>query len=1126
MRHSFHCKSLLYLFLVIISCQGIFAQELKELSKPWPVDTDTYYQGFDKPISGTELDFFPFLEKGNIVLYLGENGLYKSHAFQTEAIPSNYDKPFVTFVWQAAIGKSGGTELSKFSMSINDKEFISFNTYKEGELKSWEYTDGKGKSLFFVHTKTGKATGELFGYMILKIPVKDFTIGERVSIKFDEIKSYGKDFFMCIQNPAKASINLIEEAAVLKTVKGPKQSVRVELSHMGKPSKVNFSYQGRSIHQTDIYPGKNEIYLHFDPVNEVQKGDVIITIDDRSPVTKAITLKPVRHFEVYFLPHSHVDIGFTHTQDDVARLQWKNLDLALDLVKETADYPEGSKYKWNAEISWVLDGYLKQASEERKKLFVQAVKNGSIGVDALYGSVLTGLQREEELFHNTSFTNKLIKEYGFEVKSAMISDVPGYTWGTVPALKKTGIKYFSVGPNHMPQLAHGGWQVGHTLEAWGDIPFYWVSPSGKDKVLFWMSTHGYSWFHSWSTGNISHAGSVPILNFIEDLEQQKYPYDMIQLRYNIGNDNGPPDPDMPAFFKAWNEKYEWPKFRIATTLEMMKEFEDRYKDKIPEASGDFTPYWEDGAASSSTETAINRNTADRLVQAETLWAMIGKDSYPVDKMDEAWTNVVLFSEHTWGAAESKTNPDSEMTKSLWEVKKGFALDAQKAAEESITDATSSIVTTTNRTEAIQIINTLSWSRSDLVRIPESLQLVGHKITDDEGKEVPSQLLSTGELAFVATDIPALGAKTYYFKKGTASPSGNVTVSETKIGNNGISVDLDAKTGLIQSINHGSHQFVNKNDTLGFNAYWYSGHILENLSHNHSPKFIIKENGPLVSSIVVETSGEGANSIAQEIEMVSGLDRINLTNIVDKIRVTDNENVRFSFPFSIPNGKTRVDIPWTVLEPGENQLAGANKNFYSAQRFLDVSNGDYGITLTTADAPIWEIGEMSGQYWMTDMQARPWLKAYKPSQTLFAWAMNNAWFVNYKAYQEGEIKYRYNLIPHGQYSAAQSKKAGMEQTMPLIVVPVSKKPFSIKPKLTLSGSDEILVTSFKPSTDGRAWMLRLFNSSDKEGTIKINWDADIAGQSFLSSPLEEKGVKTGSQLTLVPWEIVTIRTTRK
>ena len=83
----------------------------------------------------------------------------------------------------------------------------------------------------------------------------------------------------------------------------------------------------------------------------------------------------------------------------------------------------------------------------------------------------------------------------------MISDVPGYTWGIVPVLAHHGIKYFSVGPNHCHR-------IGFTLDEWGDRPFYWLSPSGKEKVLCWVAGTSYSWFHQGRLGRLSRAQIV------------------------------------------------------------------------------------------------------------------------------------------------------------------------------------------------------------------------------------------------------------------------------------------------------------------------------------------------------------------------------------------------------------------------------------------------------------------------------------------------------------------------------------------------------------------------------------------------------------------------------------------
>ena len=109
-------------------------------------------------------------------------------------------------------------------------------------------------------------------------------------------------------------------------------------------------------------------------------------------------------------------------------------DDAVELARRTADYPQGSRFKWNVEVMWAVDSYLRQATPVKREEFVEAVRRGWIGLDALYGNELTALCRGEELFRLTDCARRIANKYGLKIDSAMISDVPGYTWGIVPAL--------------------------------------------------------------------------------------------------------------------------------------------------------------------------------------------------------------------------------------------------------------------------------------------------------------------------------------------------------------------------------------------------------------------------------------------------------------------------------------------------------------------------------------------------------------------------------------------------------------------------------------------------------------------------------------------------------------------
>jgi hypothetical protein len=829
------------------------------------------------------------------------------------------------------------------------------------------------------------------------------------------------------------------------------------------------------------------------------------------------SLDPVRPWSLYFLPHSHVDIGYTHVQTEVERMQWDYLEQAIALARRTRDYPPEARFQWNTEGLWAVDSYLKQATPEKRRELIEAVRAGWIELDALYGNELTALCRPEELFRLLDCARRLSREHDLAIDSAMISDVPGYTWGIVPALAHSGVKYFSIGPNHVHR-------IGYTLADWGDRAFWWQSPSGEHKVLCWMAGKAYSWFHGGRLGKIEGVEPRAIFEYLGELADSGYPYDMVQVRYSIGGDNGPPDPHLPEFVRQWNAEYVYPKIAIATTSELFGEFERRYGDGVPEVRGDFTPYWEDGAGSSARETAITRNASERLVQGEALWALLRPREYPSADFYAAWRNVLLFNEHTWGAHCSISQPDSPFTRDQWKIKQAFALEGRDRARKLVTAAVAGHKRVRPEVRTIDVFNTASWPRSDLVILPPGLPLAGGAVASLDGTRVPSQRLSTGEIAVLVADVPPLGAKRLLFADGTPAPTGAATAHAATLACSGLRLEVDGETGAIASLVAEGlpHDLVRTDGGAGLNQYVYvPSRDPEDAVPGGPAKITVKEPGPLVASLWIEGDAPGCRTLRREVRVIDGLDRVDLVNVVDKEDVRTKEAVHFGFPFNVPGGVMRMDVPWAVVRPEADQLTGACKNYFTVGRWIDVSNDDYGVTWATVDAPLVEVGAMTVDVLPNPFEPENWIRHLEPTQTFYSYVMNNYWETNYKASQEGVTVFRYSIMPHGEFDPAAAARFGTERSQPLVVVPtdrdapVPRSLFRVEP-------EGVIVSLLKPSEDRKAWIVRLFNAAGTPAKATISWNRPAPKGVSITSPFEEPGPELSGPIELPAYGIVTLR----
>ncbi|HTQ09233.1 MAG TPA: polysaccharide lyase family protein, partial [Fimbriimonadaceae bacterium] len=948
------------------------------------------------------------------------------------------------------------------------------------KVASWQAPAGAGDASVFGHPEQGRHSE-----WSADVPESDLRNGlneleirdEQGSwVLFDALRLEGPATVNAeAVNPDLAVEPLDEDQIVLKTPEGPRQPIQLEVTNFGKPGQLSIS--GGVAWRGQVASGAQVVSVQIPPVKK--PAQVNLRLDLGGVVTRqAVEIQPVRPWTVYLLPHSHVDIGYTDYQPVVEAMHRRNLFDAISVAKEFANYPPESRYRFNMEATWILDNLLRDGSKEELSEVANAFRTGTFDCSGDFCNVLTGLMRPEELMRSYGYSDRLRRWLGVDLTTATQTDVPGVTWGAVEAMSQAGIKNLVLMPNPSDR-------IGGVLRAWQDKPFWWVSPSGKAKVFVWEPAsygvaHGLRHFNGDRT-NIFRTPD-PTKNFIEgyvfprlkELAGENYPYDCIAFPWS-GTDNFPVDADVAPAARHWNETYVTPHVVVSTVSSACSAFLAKYRTKIPVERGDFTPYWEDGAGSSARETAMNRASADRLVQAEALAAMTRPASYDDKAFWEAWRNVILYSEHTWGAYNSVSEPDSDFAKKQWAYKQNFAVEADRLSRELLQ------ASRPPASDAFAVINTTSWPRTDLVTIPAAESEAGDRVVDEHGKPIPSQRLKDGGLAVLAENVPAFGSirlrvvagKAYVRQTASATPGGlaspywSIRIAQ---GTNRV----DRLTSAISKLNIASGPI---------DQYLYlPGADLRNLKQATVKKVEVIEPGPLVARIRITSDAPGAHSLTQDIQVVAGLDRVDFTNVVDKIAIRDKEAVHFGFPFAVPGGQLRIQDSWAIVRPDLDQIPGSNKNWFTSQYFADVSNSRYGVTWASLDAPLMEVGGITARMLDGGFKSNQWIQHLGETQTIYSWALNNHWYTNYCADQSGPLTFRFSIRAHRAYDPAEAYRFGAGLAQPLLV---GQSPDTQYPNTLLKVSDpHVVATALKPSEDEKALIVRLWNVGDKPARVKL------------------------------------------
>jgi hypothetical protein len=641
-----------------------------------------------------------------------------------------------------------------------------------------------------------------------------------------------------------------------------------------------------------------------------------------------------------------------------------------------------------------------------------------------------------------------------------------------------------------------------------------VSPAGDERLLFWMAGRGYSWFHGLNLGRMTDRSRDEVLQYVDTLAEAGYPWDMVQVRYTIGGDNGPVDPSLPAAVKAWNEQFASPRLVINTADEMFAEFERKHGARLPVMAGDMTPYWEDGALSSAAEEAMARAAARRLVQAETLWAMRQPEAFPAADAEETWRNLILWHEHTWGAADSVSQPDRADVVAQWTYKRAFALEAAKRSMALLDGAALA------PGSAIEVVNTLAWPRSGLVFLSAAQSAGGDRVRTAANRALPSQRLKDGRLAVWVDDAPALGGVRLLIGPGeAAAPKSQLRLTAGALDNGRLQLQLDPHAGTVaRLVWRGATDRrpvfgpasprspigpPGRPSSTAIDLTWRSGGSGRETPLNAGPLFqylyvpgrdpsravgasggtvAASDIGPLVSVIELGGQAPATSGIRRTLRVVAGSDTVEMDVEIDKIAVRDKESGHLAFPLNIPGGVTRVDLGEALVEPERHQLPGSNRDFIGAHSVVDVSNADSGVSIASLDAPLFQPGAITDER-PGEGGTRIWRERTAAGTTIYAYLFNNYWHTNYKAYQQGPMKSRFVLRAHAGHDALALRRFSDEQDHPLLVFAADPAAPQTKAPFTLAG-DPVTLSSLRVADGGAALVARIFNPSPKPATVTL------------------------------------------
>ncbi|MEN8194792.1 MAG: glycoside hydrolase family 38 C-terminal domain-containing protein, partial [Bacteroidota bacterium] len=219
----------------------------------------------------------------------------------------------------------------------------------------------------------------------------------------------------------------------------------------------------------------------------------------------------------------------------------------------------------------------------------------------------------------------------------------------------------------------------------------------------------------------------------------------------------------------------------------------------------------------------------------------------------------------------------------------------------------------------------------------------------------------------------------------------------------------------------------------------------------------------------------------EIRLYNKDKRIELLYDMHKLQVTDPEAVYVAFPFKM-KGKNQLafEAQGGTVYPGVNQLEGTSSDWNWIQNFSAVKNDNGQIVFCSNDVPLVQFGDINtGRFYYKHIPEQP---------HIYSWVLNNYWTTNFKASQEGEMKWHYYITSSSDNSNTFATRFGWGSRIPLLtrVMPAGKSEMkSISKSVVDIDVPNLLLVNARLSLDGKGIILHLRETEGDHAILDVN-----------------------------------------